>query len=587
MQPLMLMMALGLLSAPVARAALPSPVAPPAAASTSASTIAVPDILARADEDQQRVDRAKQLLNAPDPAERLGRALDDIARPVDAKLDSTADGVLRTLPVMRLESLARHWEFDARRFARWEEQAQRALAPYADTALQLAQRRAAWSATRAANLLNGLPPAMSSRVDALLAQIDSSEAELGAALERQFALAQRASEIKSRIQAGSNDVAVAIDDLDRRLLQTDVPPLWQGLGPSVGTQSAWSAVERGLQIERQFAVDYHAANTGNQQALRVLQVLLLPLIVWLVVRSRKVPSGAAEAKHVARALRRPISSWLLVSMLAVLVLEPDAPLLVQEFALVLALVPVLRLLPAGTMQALGAWPYVAVALYAIDRLGVIAVADTSLFRLFLLVLNALALGLTVWLLRHLATTTAVREGALQRAIRPIGWTALAMLALAAACNIAGNVSLAETLTSGVIDSGYMALLLYSAVTACMGILRALMGQPELANRRMLRQHEPVLQKAGARMLVLGASLGWLVYTMDRFRLLRPLRSMGTQVLDVGIDVGEVSIHRAMCWHSPSRSGSPTGQRGRCVGCCGTSFPATPACHAARAIASPR
>lgn len=147
------------ISAPLAQTGETTPVA----AISPSAPIAVPDILARADEDQQRVDRAKQLMLAADPADRLGRALDDIARPVDAKLNNTAGGALRTLPVMRLESLARHWEFDARRFARWEDLARRALAPYADSALQLAQRRAAWSATRAAGLLDGLPSAMSSR----------------------------------------------------------------------------------------------------------------------------------------------------------------------------------------------------------------------------------------------------------------------------------------------------------------------------------------------------------------------------------------------------------------------------------------
>ncbi|HVR50502.1 MAG TPA: mechanosensitive ion channel domain-containing protein [Pseudorhodoferax sp.] len=540
-------LALLLLCASASMSAQTAPGAAPAAVAMAAAAgpIAVSDILARADEDQQRVDRARQLLQAPDPAERLGRALDDIARPVDAKLDNTAGGTLRTLPVMRLESLSRHWEFDARRFARWEEQARRALAPYADSALQLAQRRAAWSATRAAGLLEGLPPAMSARVDAMIGDIDSSETALGTTLARQFALTQRASELKARIQAGGNDVASAIEDIDRRLLQTDVPPLWEGLGSSAGTQAGWKAVERGLQIERQFALDYHAANTGNQQALRVVQLLLLPLILWLVVRSRRTPAGTAAPAHVARALRRPISAWLLLSMLAVLVLEPDAPLLVQEFALVLALVPVLRLLPAGTLRALGSWPTVAIALYALDRLGVAAVADGALYRLFLLALNTLALGLTVWLLRQpvfTAAGTAARDSALQRAVRPVGWVALALLALAAACNIAGNVSLAEMLTSGVIDSGYMALLLYAAVAACMGILRALLGQPELARRRLVRQHEPVLQTVGMRLLVLGAALGWLLYTLDRFRVLRPLHSVGTTVLDIGIDVGEVSIH---------------------------------------------
>jgi hypothetical protein len=117
-----------------------------------------------------------------------------------------------------------------------------------------------------------------------------------------------------------------------------------------------------------------------------------------------------------------------------------------------------------------------------------------------------------------------------------------VLALAAACNIAGNVSLAEMLTSGVIDSGYMALLLYAAVAACMGILRAFLGQPELANRRLVRQHEPLVLTACTRLLMLGAALGWLLYTMDRFRVLRPLRRAGAKVLDIGIDIGEVSLH---------------------------------------------
>lgn len=98
------------------------------------------------------------------------------------------------------------------------------------------------------------------------------------------------------------------------------------------------------------------------------------------------------------------------------------------------------------------------------------------------------------------------------------------------------------LTSGVIDSGYMALLLYAAVAACIGILQALLGQPELKNRRLVRQHEMLVQTFSTRLLVLGAVLGWLLYALDRFRMLRPLRSMGTAVLDLGIDVGEVSLH---------------------------------------------
>lgn len=519
------------------------------AAPAAVQPIALPDILARADDDQQRVDRAKRLLAAPDPLLHLQTELGEIAAPVDAKLHNAAGAVLHELPVMRLESLARHWQFDSRRHERWESEARRAFAPYADSALYLAQRRAAWSATRAQGLLDGLPAVLAERVETMLGGIDAAEAALGVALSRQFELLQRASELKARIEAGGNDVAAAIAEIDRGLLRKDAPALWQGLeSGDAGVQSPQLQMDRGLAIERQFAIDYNAAGTGNQRALQVLQLLLLPVIVWLVLRSRhaQLTADAAGGAHpvATLALRRPLSAWLLLSLLAVLVFEADAPLLVQEFVLLLALVPALRLLPAGTLRALGAWPYVAVALYLLDRLGVAVPVDKGWYRLYLLVLNALALGLTVWLLRRSAPPPEPGGPGLRlrNTVRSVAWAVLGLLVIAAVANIVGNVSLAETLTSGVIDSGYMALLLYAGVNACLGLLRALFGQPELVHRRLVREHGALVQTACTRVLLLGAFVGWLIYSMDRFRVLRPLHDASTNVLAFGIDAGEVSIH---------------------------------------------
>jgi potassium efflux system protein len=69
--------------------------------------------------------------------------LDAVAIPVQAKLRATPGVALRDLPIMRLESLARHWQFDARRLEQWQANARHAFAPYADSAMQLAQHRAA------------------------------------------------------------------------------------------------------------------------------------------------------------------------------------------------------------------------------------------------------------------------------------------------------------------------------------------------------------------------------------------------------------------------------------------------------------
>lgn len=503
--------------------------------------IAMPDILVRADDDQQKLDWANRLLKSPDPVDHLTQQLADVARPIDEKTMMTSAGGLGSLPVMRLESLARHWQFDAKRLARWEGQARNAFAAYSQSALQLGQRRAVWSATRAEGLLDDLPPILSERVDAMLAQLDTTEAALGAALARQFALTQRASLLKARIQAGRDEVAAAIDGIDRRLLQVDVPPLWQGIGPSPNARAAKATMERGLAIESRFAVDYHTSGAGNQDLLRVVQVVLLPLIIWLFVRSRR-KLHAATPEGIARALRRPFSAWLLLSMLTVLVLEQDAPLLTQEFALLVALVPVLRLLPARTLRALGFWPYAAIGLYALDRIGAAALFDVTWYRLFTLVLSCITLVLTIVLIARSLPKAILVQGLAKEALRGAGLVVAALLSVAVVCNVVGNISLASTLTSGVIGSGYMALLLYAAVVAASGILTALLEQPELANRRMLHQHAPALKTGGMRTFMLAAFVGWVLYSLEAFRVLRPAQSLGRTILGLGVEVGEVSLH---------------------------------------------
>lgn len=167
-------------------------------------------------------------------------------------------------------------------------------------------------------------------------------------------------------------------------------------------------------------------------------------------------------------------------MLSVLMLEPDVPLLVQEVALLLALIPVMRLLPPELSRALGLWPYATVALYALDRLGVAIVSDV----------------------------------------------------------------------------------------------------------RFVQRQWPVLRTIWGRLLVGSAVLGWLLYSMHRFRVLRPLHGAASAVMGFGLEIGEVSLHLGdllvflfSAWLAFWIA--------RCGACCARSCPATASCRAVSATASPR
>lgn len=519
-----------------------APAPPPAAATLAAQPLTVADILARADDDQRVIDQARRLLDAPDPAVDLAIALDAIAGAVDRQVRSVPPGQLRGIPVMRLESLSRQWAFNDRRLARWQATAQIRLAPYASTAVLLAQRRAVWAATRAQGILDGLPPALTQRVDTILGNIDGVEGALGDRLAVQEALKARASAVDARIRAGTAVVDGAIARIDRQLLAIDAPPLWRGLAPAQTTaiRSPVDAADQALAIEGGFAAEYREAGGTNQQALKLFHLLLIPLLLWLTVRARRL-ARASGGRPVPRALRRPVSTFLLLSMLAVLAFEPDAPLLVEEVVLLVALIPAARLIPGGLRRSLGLWPYVAVGLYIVDQLGVVVLGDAGLYRLFVLALSVLGLGSTLWLIAH-TRLDPEQPGIAGRWLRPIVGLVSVLFGIAVLANVIGNVSLAETLTSGVVDSGYMALVLYAAAAAILDLTGFITHDPALVRNPFLTRYGPWLRRMGARALWLATFIGWGLYSLSRFRLLRPLIEAGETVWEWGLDIGEASVH---------------------------------------------
>jgi len=499
-------------------------------------------IISRADTDERLALSAIERASAAHPSAALAPGLEVIARSVDARLYQFTPAQLRMLPIMRLESLDRHWRFDARRFARWRESMKLATAPYAADAAAVAQRRVAWQLTRAQAQAGSLPPVLVARVDAVIDLLARAEQALAVPLGQQVELGTRANALESRLEAGQAAVGEAIAFIDRRLLALDAPPLWRaGGGETTGGIGA-TDIATGMRIETEFAADYGKANFSNQIATHLLQLLLLPLLLWLWRLSRPAVSGGEMDASAARVLGRPWSTWLLLCMLATLAFEPDAPMLTRQFALVIALVPVLRLLPPGSRRWLDVWPYVATAMFLLAGLGFIFLGSGFAYRLYTLFLSVTGLAATAWLLwRAHGHGHAAVTGALGRALRGAAWTALGLFALAIVANIAGNVSLAEMLTSAVIDSAYLGLLLYVGVTAVVTLLHLLLNRPGLRRFKLTREHAPPLVQLLTRLAIAAAVVGWVLYAMESFRILRPIYRLLKRILDHEFSIGDFSL----------------------------------------------
>ncbi len=100
--------------------------------------ITLADIPGRADADERYAEEVSLRAARADPLGRLVPRLATIEKSVAEKNGLFAYGELRTLPVLRLESMERHWKFDARQYARWRGDMQASVAPYAQDAAEQA-----------------------------------------------------------------------------------------------------------------------------------------------------------------------------------------------------------------------------------------------------------------------------------------------------------------------------------------------------------------------------------------------------------------------------------------------------------------
>ncbi len=512
----------------------------PAAAGPVVEAIAPADILVQADADERFIEEQLSLARQPDPASKLVPRLDALAAGVLKLSDSFKQDELRLLPAVRLESLERHWMFYDSQLAEWRVQLQRVTARYSEAAADMASKRAVWEATRRS--AGDLPPALANRVEAVLAEITRAEQALSGPLDNQLKLARRGNAVRQEIDSGAKAVASAIDYIDRRLYMIDSPPLWEAWAESKPSTLGLTSLRMGLQIESDFGSEYSAAYKDRLRALHIGALLLLPLIIWISRRSRKLVSNHPELKSSVHALLRPISSWMVVVLVGVLFLEPHAPIIRHQAALLLALIPVLRLLPQKVFAVLGPWPYIATGLYLLSQLSFIFVGVPLLHRLYLLALGLLTVVPVLWLLLR---RNGPGQGAGQprqfKTVRVFGWLSVAALSVALVANLLGNVSLAEMLTDGVLASGYLGLALYAGASVLGAIVALLLARQGMTRFNLVQQHAGPLLQAIGRLVNVAALFSWIIIVLNEFRVYRPIAQWIKSVLTYPIAIGQISL----------------------------------------------
>lgn len=445
--------------------------------------ISAADIPDRADADEQFIQAA---VRRSEMAERNGR--------FEQRLMSLSSGVkelagqsnglaLSMLSLPTLASLQRHWQFYEREISRWRIDLQRITKVGLEDSASIANRRAIWRATRLA--IADAAPALQQRVEEIIGHIDQADAAVSPSVVKLLDLGRRGDVLLAQVESGKNDVLASIADDDRRLLTIDSLPLWRATSGEESRQLVNIGVRESLQIDRAFARDYDAAHVKAMRVAIACGGLLLPLMLWLRHRVRQLIAAGQASALSMHALLRPWSAWLVLLALDEVLFGFRGPIIRQEAAILLAWIPVLRLLPAQALTVINPWAYLTAACYFLNAAASLLIANEIWYRILLLIIDVLALGSLIWLrlrVRRQTPLTGVpaKRGVLEFLLVVAG----AVLVASIGSNVLGNVSLTTMLTAGVLDSSYLALVLYAGATVLAEFFQLLLLRPTVSRLTM-------------------------------------------------------------------------------------------------------
>ncbi|HMO45796.1 MAG TPA: mechanosensitive ion channel [Rubrivivax sp.] len=527
------------LSAAPAAAQATAPAAPAAAqaAAEASPAIAAADIPARADADEKFLSGVRRRIQTADRVARIEQELSRQARALDQLEERTDRADLAQLSVQRLESLERHWKLKERTLAQSRAELTRATNAASEDAAELAKRRAAWQATRTQPYLS---PALLDRVHEMAAQIDRTQKALADPLSKLLDLGRQGNALATQVQYGLALLASQVAEQDRRLAAIDAPPLWQALREAEAQQPVSAGLRRSLEIETAFASDFDAAHPRLLPSSGIASVLLLPLVLWLERRARKLAAAGQLGETTLQALAPPWAAWLLLVAGIAVAYGLQGPNLRQQGVMLLAWIPVLGLLSPRMRSLVGPWAYLSAIFYFLNVVITLLIGNPLLYRLLLLAVNLLMLlTLALNLLRAHRSGVQGENRFLSGSWQVVAWAACLVLGVAVLSNVLGNISLSAMLVSATLNSSYAALAIYVGSRVVVALAQVLLAGRTVA--RLVARYSASLSPALLTLGRMSMVAAWLLVTLQSFRIYRPASAHVVTALTYKFKLGELSL----------------------------------------------
>ncbi len=397
-----------------------------------------------------------------------------------------------------------------------------------------------WQATLDGATREELPPAAVQTAHAVLAEVERTHMTVRSALNQLVAAQSNVAEETEVASEALAQLAGATQRAHRRMLRRDSPPIWRIWATEPTTFRYVSTPAQHMNRIRRYITDNRERGGGQI----VLFIAVLAVLTWVRRQSRRMDRDASHHESGPAwglyALEHPLSGALLLTFIATVLIHPLAPQALRTLGTLIAIVPLLRLLPGVVPPGLRRPSNAFLLLYFLANLVGILAHKPILLRLGFLIIIALAGGGLARFLRP--GNPALRaEGRLWQASLVVLRGALVIFAVSLAANLLGFVPLSIWLTYNTLRVMFAGLALLVGAATLDGLIVLGLRTRPAQSLRAIRLNLDAITRRSTGLVHLAAGLIWVATALHRFSVLAPVWNGLLGVMTTPLRIGSVKL----------------------------------------------
>lgn len=398
-----------------------------------------------------------------------------------------------------------------------------------------------WKMTREKASEKEIPDVLRQRIDDLVNNVNSVDRSLK---ERQNALLI----IQNRLSAEETSIGVMLAKtneargiLNRQWFALDASPIWTALLRKDNERSVLNQIQESWQAHYLSLRNYFNIFQRNF-LLHLFVFLALFLVVIYASKRIKRSEREVEIPHSAHYIAsRPFSVALLLSILWGIWFYPHPPIMLSEFFQIILLIPLLRILPGLVPTEMRSSLYGLATIYLLQQFHDILPEYTLIDRLVILMVITVSIIGLGWLLRSESPVHSLSGGTWVRTAINLSKIAFILLIVALISNLIGNTNLSEQLTKGILESTYIAFIVYTGYIVVDGLFSLVVKSRTGKKLRMIKNYPDLIKKKGENILKIGSVVLWIYGTFYNLDFWDPMTEGLFRFLSQRWSIGNFSV----------------------------------------------